>query len=342
MPIRTGLPTMKDVANKAHVSIQTVSAIINHKPGITEATREKVLSAIEELGYRPYSVARSLRTRQTHSIALVVSDIANPFYANLASAIENFAHDAGYSLILHNTHDDISREATYIQSIAQRWIDGAIIVSTRNEVIGLDNLTAARIPVVAVNHVPGAYNGPSVTLNNYNAGKMAARHLVELGHTRIGHISGPTRLYISRERELGFKETLREYNLRPLICPNIAGDWGCESGYRSMHQILNCGDEQPTAIFAANDRMAIGAMRALHERGLHVPQDVSVMGLDDIEAASYSIPTLTTVGQPITRMALTAVELLMKLLAGEKIDKSRLVFEPVLAARESTAICKTV
>ncbi len=336
MPIRNDLPTMKDVARIAGVSIQTVSAIINHKPGITQPTRDRVLAAIEQLGYHPYSVARSLRTRQTHSIALVVSDIANPFYATIASAIEEFAHNAGYSVMLHNTHNDISRETAYIQTISQRWIDGAIIVSTRNEVVGLDVLSSARIPVVAINHTPGTYDGPSVTTNNICAGRIAAEHLVGLGHHHISHIGGPIRLYLSHEREMGFFEVLRENGLQPIICPNNAGEWDCESGYRSMSQLLECSQIRPTAVFAANDRMAIGAIRAIDQAGLRVPQDISVIGMDDIEYSAYISPPLTTVGQPIVKMALTAVDLLIKLLSGENPEKTRIVLNPELIVRGST------
>lgn len=337
MPIRSNMPTMKDVARLAGVSIQTVSAIINHKPGITQATRDRVLTAIDQLGYRPYSVARSLRTRQTHSIALVVSDIANTFYATMASAIEDFAHNAGYSLILHNTHDDMGRESAYLQSIAQRWVDGAILVTTRSEVVGLDNLYTAHIPTVVVNHIPLSYSGPSVTLDNNRAGRIAAEHLISLGHTHISHIAGPARLSISRERELGFVQTLNEHGIRPAYCPGSTGDWGCESGYRSMHQILNCGQELPTAVFAANDRMAIGAMRAIYDRGLRIPDDISLIGLDDIEIAAFTNPPLTTIGQPIIRMALTAVDILIRLLVGEKVAQSKVTLAPTLIIRSSTS-----
>jgi DNA-binding LacI/PurR family transcriptional regulator len=337
MRIRSDMPTMKEVARLAGVSIQTVSAIINHKPGITNATRDRVLTAIEQLGYRPYSIARSLRTRQTHSIALIVSDIANPFYATMASAIEDFAHNAGYSVILHNTHDDVDRETAYLQSIAQRWVDGAIIVSTRSEVFGLDNLYTAHIPVVAVNHVPSVYTGPSVTLDNYRAGRLAAEHLVSLGHRRISHITGPSRLYVSREREQGFTEVLNERGLRPSFCASGTGDWGCESGYRAMLQVLDCGQDRPSAVFAANDRMAIGAMRAIYDRGLSIPSDLSIIGLDDIEIAAFTNPPLTTIGQPIIRMALTAVEILIRILSGEDMPHTKVLLQPSLIIRGSTA-----
>lgn len=329
---------MKDVARIAGVSIQTVSAIINHKPGITQPTRDRVLSAIEKLGYHPYSVARSLRTRQTHSIALVVSDIANPFYATVASAIEEFAHGAGYGLMLHNTHNDIARETKYIQTISERWIDGAIIVSTRNEVVGLSELSSARIPVVAINHTPASYEGPSVTTDNVLAGRIAAEYLVSLGHKHISHIGGPVRLYLSHERETGFFEVLQENGLKPIICPENAGEWDCESGYRSMRHLLECCETRPTAVFAANDRLAIGAMRAIRQAGLQIPRDISVIGMDDIEYSAFVSPPLTTVGQPIVKMALTAVELLIKLLSGENPQNTRIILAPELIIRESTCL----
>jgi DNA-binding LacI/PurR family transcriptional regulator len=238
--------------------------------------------------------------------------------------------------MLHNTHNDSARETNYIQTISQRWIDGAIIVSTRNEVVGLDELSSARIPVVAINHTPSTYDGPSVTTDNFTAGRIAAEHLVGLGHIHLSHIGGPVRLYLSYEREMGFFEVLRESGLQPIICPNNAGEWDCESGFRAMTQLLDCAEIHPSAVFAANDRMAIGAMRAIHQGGLRVPQDISVIGMDDIEYSTYVSPPLTTVGQPIVKMALTAVDLLIKLLNGENPEKTRIVLNPELIVRGST------
>jgi DNA-binding LacI/PurR family transcriptional regulator len=332
------MTTMKDVARLANVSIQTVSAIVNRKPGITTATRGRVLAAIEQLGYRPYSGTRSsLRSRQTHSIALIVSDIANPFYATMASAIGEFAHNAGYEVFLHNTHDEVDRETKYLQSIAQRWVDGAIIVSTRSEVLGLDNLSAAHIPVVALNHIPFGYKGPSVTLDNNRAGRLAAEHLVSLGHHRISYIGGPSRLKISHEREQGFIGVLNERGLRPSFCSSSSGDWGCESGYRGMLQVLDCGQDHPNAVFAANDRIAIGAMYAVNSRGLGIPNDISIVGMDDIEIAAFTSPPLTTIAQPTIQMALSAVEVLIRILSGDKIPQNKIIVQPMLIIRGSTS-----
>jgi LacI family transcriptional regulator len=156
---------MKDVAELVGVSIQTVSAVINNKPGITEETRDRVLEAVRQLGYRPYSVARSLRTGQTRTLALIVSDLSNPSFGTMASAAEDYAHRFGYSLTVHNTHDDVEREANYIESLTQRWIDGVMYVSAEDELSSQTALEQAGIPSVAIDRIPEGYDGPSVTLN---------------------------------------------------------------------------------------------------------------------------------------------------------------------------------
>jgi LacI family transcriptional regulator len=336
MVIQHRLPTMKDVAGRADVSIQTVSAVINNKPGIRQETRARVLAVIDELGYRPYSVARSLRTGQTHTIALFVPDIDNPSFSGIASAAEDHAHAWGYSLVVYNTHDDLERETNYIRTVAQRWIDGVLFVAAGDRMSGLDALAAAHVPAVAIDRIPEGYRGPSVTLDNAEAGCVATRHLLDLGHTRIAHISGPQHLRLARERQLGWHQTLKEHGLKPGPCAGGEGAWECASGYLAMRKILDCG-APPTAVFAASDRMAIGAMRALHEAGLDVPGDISVMGLDDIEVAAFQSPPLTTVRQSFAHLATLAVQLLLDILAGRIPDQFQIVLEPALVVRRSTA-----
>jgi len=329
-------PTMRDVARMAGVSVQTVSAVINDKPGITLPTRERVLAAIKKLEYRPYSVARSLRTGQTHTLALIVSDIANPSFAAMASAAEDFAHSRGYSLIVYNTHDDVTREARCIETVTQRWIDGVLFVSAEDKMTSLDALLAAGIPAVAIDRIPEGYSGVSVTLDNVRAGRMAAEHLLELGHTRLAHISGPLGLRLARERRSGFLQAIQERGLPPALCVGRGGNWECDSGYQAMQDILAC-DPLPTAVFSANDRMAIGAMRALSEASLRVPDDLSIVGLDDIEVAAYQQPPLTTVRQSFAELATRAIELLLTVLDGQELSEGQLVIEPTLVVRQSTA-----
>ena len=326
---------MKEVARTAGVSIQTVSAIVNDKPGITDATRDRVLAAVNALGYRPYSVARSLRTRKTYTLALVVSDIANPSFATMASAAEKVAQSLGYSLVVFNTHDDMQRESSHIQAAIERWIDGVMFVAAQDNMESLALLESSGIPSVAIDRIPEGYQGPSVTLDNCSAGDIAARHLFNRGHRRFGHISGPLRLRLARERREGFLSTLTELGIAADQCAVSEGNWECISGYHAMQQLL-AGAQHPTAVFSANDRMAIGAMSAAEEAGLRVPQDISIVGLDDIEVAAYQQPPLTTVRQPFAELATLAIELLLKNVMGEVASTTQIVVSPKLVVRQST------
>jgi DNA-binding LacI/PurR family transcriptional regulator len=328
-------PTMRSVAARAGVSVQTVSAVVNNKPGITPETRSRVMLAVQQLGYRPYSIARSLRTRRTRTIALVVSDIANPSFATMASAAEDHAHSSGYSVVVYNTHDDIGREANYMHTAIERWVDGVLFVSAEDQMTSLHTLHAAGIPAVAIDRIPENYTGASVTLDNDKAGRMAAEHLLQLGHQRIAHISGPLKLALVRERLRGFREAIARRGLDPDMYPAGEGDWGCMAGFRAMQQTL-AHTPRPTALFAANDRMAIGAMQAVYQAGLCVPRDVSIIGLDDIEVAAFQIPPLTTVRQSFTELATRGVRLLLDLLAGKEVSEKHIVIEPALVERRST------
>ena len=327
-------PTMKDVARDAGVSIQTVSAVINGKQGITKVTTERVLQVIEDLGYRPFTVARSLRTGTTCTLALFIPDIANPSFSTIASTAEKCASEQGYSVEFYNTHNDEASERRYIQLIGQRWVDGVIYVSASDTCRGAQDLQKARIPVVAIDRICEDYTGPSVTLDNRRAGRMAAEHLLALGHRRIAHIGGPQNLHLARERQQGWWEAISEAGLEPGPSEVVA-EWGCEGGYAAMNRLF---DRYPgvTAVFAASDRLAIGAMRAIADRGLAVPGDISIIGLDDIEVSRFQSPPLTTIRQSFTSMATTALSLLLQMLASKELTSSRVVLDPELIVRMST------
>lgn len=326
---------MRDVAELAGVSTQTVSAVINDKPGITEETRDRVQAAITQLGYRPQLTARSLRTGQTRTLALILTDVSSPVAGKMASAAEDFAYAAHYNLVLYNTHDDIEREAFTISSVIQRSVDGALFVSVHDESMGPQMLRAAGIPAVVIDRVPRRYDGPAVVLDNAGAGRVAAEHLLDQGHTRIAHIGGPTNVHIARERLAGYRQALKGRGLRAAGPVEAARDWRIESGYEAMQRLLRNGPGF-TAVFAAGDLLAIGAMRALREAGLRVPEDVSVVGIDDIDIAAFLWPPLTTVSQSIAQMATLGVQLLLDVLAGKEVPR-RTVIEPRLIVRESTA-----
>jgi DNA-binding LacI/PurR family transcriptional regulator len=267
-------------------------------------------------------------------LALIVSDLSNPSFGTMASAAEDYAHRFGYNLTVHNTHDDVAREANYIQSLTQRWIDGVLYVSAEDELSSQTALEQAGIPSVAIDRIPEYYVGPSVTLNNTKAGYIAAQHLIDLGHRHIAHISGPLRLRLVRERIAGFEEALANYGLNPAALEE--GNWTCDSGYGAMKHILS-HQPHPTALFAANDRMAIGAMQAIQEARLRVPDDISVVGLDDLEVAAYQNPPLTTVRQSFVELATLAIQLLLALIQKDQPAETQLVIEPELIERQSTS-----
>jgi DNA-binding LacI/PurR family transcriptional regulator len=208
-------------------------------------------------------------------------------------------------------------------------------VSAEDHMSSLDALRSAGIPAVAIDRIPEGYDGPSVTLDNVEAGRIAADHLLDLGHTCIAHISGPLKLRLARERQKGFDEAITKRGLKVSLCVGGEGNWGCEVGYQAMLRILEC-NPLPTAIFADNDRMAIGAMRAIYEAGLRVPTDISAIGLDDIEVAAFQVPPLTTVRQSFSELATHAIRLLLQILASEEVSEPRITVRPTLIVRKST------
>jgi len=326
--------TMQDVAAAVNVSKQTVSAVVNGKPGITEETRARVWAAVEQLGYRMDLTARSLRTGRTRTIALIVTDVSNPVAGQMATSAEETTYAERYNLILYNTHDDLARESFYIDSIIQHSVDGVVFISARDESTALEKLKVAGIPVVVIDRVPQSYHGPAVVLDNARAGRLAAEHLLALGHTRFAHIGGPESVHIARERLAGFHSELPDASVRDLAVEPAQG-WRIRDGYDALQRLLTWHTDF-TALFCAGDQLAIGAMRALREVGRGIPENVSVVGVDDIDLASFLCPPLTTISQSIGEMAALGVRLLFTLLDGQEPSQPRIVIEPLLVLRQST------
>jgi len=327
---------MKDVAEMVGVSKQTVSAVINNKPGITKETRDRVLAAIEELDYHPDSIARSLATGRTNTIAFIASDVSAPFIGTLAVAAEDYTYSCEYSLALYNTHDDVRREAAYFTAAVQRGVDGVLFISATDQNTGSDILRATGIPSVAIDRVPVSYCGPSVTLDNLETGRLAAEHLLSLGHSRIAHINGPQTVLMSRERLQGFQQVIESQGALSRLHAETAENWDYQAGYDAMQRVLANGSN-PTAVFAAGDALAIGAMRAIREAGLCVPEDISMVGVDDLDIAAFQNPPLTTIRQSINELAVLGLQLLFDILDGKEPKQTKIVMEPVLVVRQSTA-----
>jgi LacI family transcriptional regulator len=330
-------PTMRDVAALAGVSVQTVSAVINGKPGITEETTARVLAVIKQLGYHPDYTARSLRSGRRRTIALLVSNVANSVLGRMASAAEDYAYANDYNLVLYNTHDDAQREMSYVNTAAQRSVDGVLFVAANQPHKAQQILEAVGIPSVIIDRIPEGYSGPSVGLDNVKAGRLAAEHLLGLGHLRLAHIPAPPGPRLSRERQTGFIQTVESSGIPAQVQVERVTQFGCQPGYEAMQRLLR-HKVLPSAVFAATDLAAIGAMHAIRECGLSVPHDISVVGLDNIDVAAYQNPPLTTIRQFVTQLAALGVQMLLDILAGKQPTPPQVVIEPALVIRQSTAL----
>ena len=329
--------TIKDVAQAAQVSITTVSHVVNNTRVVDPGTKARVLSALMELGYHPNSLARSLRNGVTKTIGLIVPDASNLFFAEVARKIEDLGFKRGYSVILCNSDNNPVKQTSYINTLLAKQVDGVIFISSDSEPEDLSRLVDYNIPfVVADRNVPLEL-ADVVLVNNERAGYDATHHLVVMGHRCIACITGPYDLSPSMQRFEGYRRCLREFNLefRPEFVET--GDFGIRSGEEATYRLL-LSAIKPTAIFALNDMMAIGAMAAIHQNGLSIPGDISIIGFDDIELASMVSPSLSTMAQPISEIARYATNLLIDRLTGQRQESNQqIILSAELIRRNSTA-----
>ena len=327
--------SIKDIARAAHVSHSTVSRALRNSPLVNPETSALIRKIADEQGYTVSAVARSLVNKRTNTIGVVVTSIANPFVGEIVNGIEEVALAHDYSLFLATCHADPVREVRAVRSFQERRVDGILVNSSRVGALYLPLLEEMRVPIVLINNQhPGEFVH-SVTIDNLNAGRDAARHLVELGHKRIGYIGNRFGLQADMERFSGYRQILEEADIgfQPELVAH--GDGRPEGGMSAVERLLAL-PEPPTAVFCYNDMEAIGALRGIREHGLTVPGDVSVVGLDDLFLASYTDPPLTTVQQPKHQMGRLAAEILLQLLAGEKPD-SHVTLTGKLIVRQTTA-----
>jgi|SRR3990170_7506008 len=335
-PRRCPIATIRDVAERANVSTTTVSHVINGTRRVSEDLRLRVHQAMQELGYRPNILARSLRVKRTHTIGLVIPDSANPFFAETARGMEDASFELGFSTILCNTDGDLEKELTYTEVLSEKQVDGIVFVAAGMSTEHVRALQARRIPLVVVDRdVPGV-QADMVLTDNERGGWLATRHLLDLNHRRIGCITGPSEVTPSAERCAGYRRALREADIPFDEQLAVRGDFRYESGYQATRWLLALPDP-PTAIFANNDMMAIGAIRAAAEHGLHIPTQLSIVGFDDVELASYVVPPLTTVSQPKYQMGATAAKLLVERIHDYDAPTRRVLLRTELAVRDSTA-----
>lgn len=334
--MRTGVVTIRDVAQAAGVSITTVSHTINGTRRVSEELRARVLQAMAELNYRPNVLARGLRLGQTKTIGLIIPDNSNLFFAEMARAIEDIGYQNGYSVILCNSDRKTDKQRRYIQTLVEKQVDGVIFISSGETTEDLQYLIDNRIQLVVVDRDVPHVSTDIVLLDNELAGYQATRYLVELGHRRIACISGPSELTPSAQRVDGYRRALREAGLTVDPALVVAGDFQIESGEAGVARLLEL-EPRPSAVFVCNDMMAIGAIRGARYAGLRIPEELSICGFDDIALARAVYPALTTMAQPILEMARLATQLLMRRMKGEMEDgaRQRVVLSARLVIRDS-------
>jgi DNA-binding LacI/PurR family transcriptional regulator len=326
---------IKDVAREAKVSTATVSHVINNTRFVSDEVRARVQDAIERCGYYPNAQARSLASGRSHTLGLVVSDIMNPFFPELVKSIEMAAFERGYDLVLANTNYDAERTSNYVRRIIERKVAGVALMTSELDTALIDELARRDVCVVFLD-LGSAGERMSNLVVNYGVGiKEAIKHLVALGHKQIAYISGPTRLRSAAKRREAFRTCMAEMlpDARPVI---YEGDFKIEGGRRAAYEIIESG-RRPTAVVAANDLTALGAMQEFRAAGLKIPHDISIIGFDDIAFASLTDPPLTTICLPRTELGRRAVEALMTTIEHPDRQGVEIQIPTYLVLRGSTA-----
>ena len=292
------MSTIKDVARHAGVSISTVSHVLNGTRFVSKDKTLKVLTAVEALDYKPSALARSLKTSRTYTLGMLTASNTNPFFAEVIHGVEAGCYDRGYHLILCNSENNLSKQASYLKTLATKRIDGLLVMSGHSTPDFFELLKShCSVPLAVLDcHVPNL-NADIIMEAPEQGGYDAIRYLLAKGHTRIGCISGPKDLSPSSQRLSGYYRALKEAGILPDKKWVIESHLTAESGYQAAKVLLNNG-ELPTALFVGNDLMAMGVICALQNRGYNIPGDISVIGYDNIELAAYTSPPLTTFHQP--------------------------------------------
>ena len=324
---------LSDVAARAGVGLATASRVLNGNPRVAPETRKRVLAAAQELRFRPSGSARSLATGSTRTVGLVLPDIANPFFPVLSRGLDDAAHADGFAVIVTNTDNLPDREAACVSLLRDRSVDGIVIVSSGMPQ-ALPDLVGSVPALLVDRRVPG-WSADSVSSDNVMGGRQAAEHLIAKGHRRIAHLGGPSVVDSASDRRAGYLATLAEAGLDAPAEWISAGPFTFESGYERMLQWIDNGLDA-TAVFAANDLIAVGALQACQDRGWPVPERVALVGYDDILFARLVRPRLTTVAQPAFRMGVLAWELLARRIKEPDKPTEHLVLPTKLIEREST------
>jgi DNA-binding LacI/PurR family transcriptional regulator len=330
--------TMLDVARRAGVSYQTVSRVINNRPDVSDETRRKIQEIIDELGYHPSAAARSLVSSKTRALGLITADFSDYFFTQVIVGAEQEARKHGYFLMLSSTERNPADEPEYFRLLTEQRVEGILFARPSTELeheeSHIATLIEQGVPLVTTAYHASGQPLTVVDVDNVDGGYQAAHHLVEMGHRAIGMITGPANWRSVNERTHGYRLALEAVGLDYDAALVEQGDWSYESGYRAMRVLL---DRAPhlTAIFSQNDQMAIGAMSALHALGRRIPDEIAVVGFDDIPVAAYSQPRLTTIRQPMQEVGRVAARLLMELIDHPEAKTQEILMKPELMLRDS-------
>lgn len=334
--LHIAMTTIRDVAKKAGVSVATVSRVMNNEKYVNDELREHVLHIVSELNYRPDGVARGLRTKSTHIISLVIPDICNPYFPEVSRGIQSVADERGYIVVLCNTGQNIQREKDFYEILSRQKVEGIIINPSGSTNRELNLLQQIDIPIVLISSQTNLTNFDMVMVDNELGAETAVEHLIHLGHRRIGLVGGSHSVSSGKQRYYGFLHGMQKNGV-PVIDELITeGSFDHEGGYECMNKLLAL-PQKPTAVFATNDMMAIGAMSAIFEAGFKVPEDISIIGFDDISFSKMTYPKLTTVSQPKFQTGEVAAKLLFERIEkNNKIEPRRVVLQHDLIIRETT------
>lgn len=324
--------TIYDVAKLARVSTYTVSCVVNKSAFVSPELTERVQQAVKRLDYTPNAVARSLQTRTTKTVGMLIPDIANPFYGKVVRGVEDRLSKDGYSLLLGNTYNSQETQARYLNLFRGRQVDALLLFMTTGGDDGVQRLVNEKKPVVCVGRVPQKFECDSVSADNITGTRLAVEHLIRKGHKKIGLIAGELTLSAGTDRVEGWRQALLADRLKADDKWIEAADWTEASGMEAANRLLD-RKPQPTAIFVANFLMMTGVLRALKERGIAVPETIEVSNSDDSEWLDVFSPAITTVVQPSYEMGTSAADLVLARLAEPKRPFTKVVLEPSLRVR---------
>lgn len=328
--------TIYDVAREAGVSMATVSRVVNGNPNVKPTTRKKVLAAIERLGYRPNAVARGLASKKTTTVGVIIPDISSLFFSELARGIEDIATMYKYNIILCNSDNRLEKELQLINTLLEKQVDGLLFLGSEIKEDHLQTLSTAAVPVVLAATRDADNILPSVTIDHFQAAYDATKALIERGHKRVAILSGPqTDPLGGLLRFEGYKKALADSGIALDEELVKSGSYWYETGLRNMNEFLKL-DNPPTAVFAANDEVAIGAIHAIQDAGKSVPGDIEIIGHDNIRLAEMVRPKLSTVVQPMYDIGAVAMRLLTKYMNNEHVEEHVVLLPHRIEYRQST------